>query len=93
MLRRIVRRAAPMRTITTARASPRSLASIDASADSTQLRRGGRGFTTVDKTTERKTLDLSSHQLFGALGLQTFSKDELRKAFDRAAASAATSGF
>ena len=41
---------------------------------------------TVDdaKTTERKTLDLSSHQLFGALGLQTFSKDELRAAFDKA---------
>jgi hypothetical protein len=85
MLRRIVRRAAPMRTIATARASPRCLASIDASADATRLRRGGRGFATVDEATaKKKKLDLSSHQLFGALGLQTFSKDELRKAFDKA---------
>ena len=33
---------------------------------------------TVDEATAKKKLDLSSHQLFGALGLQTFSKDELR---------------
>ena len=84
MLRTLVRRAA--RTTAAARTAPRCLASIDASADSTRLRRGGRGFATVDdaKTTERKKLDLSSHQLFGALGLQTFSKDELRAAFDKA---------
>ena len=91
MLRNLVRRGAPLRTTATVRASPRCLASLDASADSTRLvTRGGggagRGFATVDdaKTTERKTLDLSSHQLFGALGLQTFSKDELRAAFDKA---------
>ena len=91
MLRTLSRRATALRTTAAARASPRCLASIDASADSTRLHRGGRGFAgrgfaTVDdaKTTERKTLDLSSHQLFGALGLQTFSKDELRAAFDKA---------
>ena len=88
MLRTLVRRGAPLRTTAAARASPRSLACVDASADSTRLRRGGpgggRGFATVDEATTKKKLDLSSHQLFGALGLQTFSKDELRKAFDNA---------
>ena len=82
MLRTLARRTA--RTTAAARASPRSLASIDASADATRLRRGGRGFATVGEATAKKKLDLSSHQLFGALGLQTFSKDELRKAFDKA---------
>ena len=89
MLRTLSRRATALHTTAAARSSPRCLASLDASADSTRLRRGGRGtrgFATIDdaKTTERKTLDLSSHQLFGALGLQTFSKDELRAAFDKA---------
>ena len=95
MLRTLVRRGA--RTTAAARASPRCLATVDATTEPTRLAtrrrrldgtRGGggagRGFATVDEATNKKKLDLSSHQLFGALGLQTFSKDELRKAFDRA---------
>ncbi len=42
-LRTLVRRGVSLHTTAAARASPRSLASIDASADSTRLRRGGRG--------------------------------------------------
>ena len=95
MLRTLVRRGA--RTTAAARASPRCLATVDATTEPTRLAtrrrrldgtRGGggagRGFATVDEATAKKKLDLSSHQLFGALGLQTFSKDELRAAFDKA---------